>query len=73
LKLLKGVLLALLFSLLVGLAIGTALRMRLERPTPYIGSAFAPDPFDVGESRPAAVLSRHPRIALDKIASDRSF
>jgi hypothetical protein len=37
LKLLKGVLLALLFSLLVGLAIGTALRWRLERPTDYIG------------------------------------
>ena len=36
-KLLKGVLLALLFSLLVGLAIGTAVRLRLERPTDYIG------------------------------------
>ena len=36
-KLLKGVLLALLFSLLVGFAIGTVLRLRLERPIFYIG------------------------------------
>jgi hypothetical protein len=59
LKLLKGVLLALLFSLLVGLAIGAALRMRLERPTPYIGSAFAPDPFDVGDTRASVLDTRH--------------
>ena len=36
-KFVKGVLLALLFSLLVGLVIGTVLRMRLERPIHYIG------------------------------------
>ena len=34
--------LALLLSLLVGLAIGTALRLRLERPVYYIGAAAAP-------------------------------
>ncbi len=36
-KFLKGVLLALLFSLLVGFAIGTVLRLRLEQPIQYIG------------------------------------
>ena len=42
-KFVKGVLLALLFSLLVGLVIGTALRMRLERPTHYIGELLNAD------------------------------
>jgi hypothetical protein len=59
LKLLKGVLLALLFSLLVGFAIGTALRSRLERPTHYIGSAIAPQPFDVGDTRTPVLDPRH--------------
>ncbi len=36
-KLIRGLLLALLTSLLVGFAIGTALRLRMERPTVYIG------------------------------------
>lgn len=36
--------LALLFSLLVGLAIGTWLRLRLERPIYYIGAADGPEP-----------------------------
>ena len=46
--------LALLFSLLVGLAIGTVLRLRLERPITYIGQAspsaapLASLPLDVG-------------------------
>ena len=38
-KWLRRVLLALLFSLLVGLAIGTWLRLRLEHPVYYIGAA----------------------------------
>ena len=38
-KWLRRVLLALLLSLLVGLAIGTWLRLRLERPVYYIGAA----------------------------------
>ena len=43
----KRVLLALLASLLVGFAIGTALRLYLDRPTVYIGSAIAPLPLDI--------------------------
>ena len=41
-KWLRRVLLALLLSLLVGLAIGTWLRLRLERPVYYIGAAEPP-------------------------------
>ena len=58
-KLLRGVLLALLVSLLVGIAIGTALRLRLERPIHYIGSAIAPHPFDVGDTRASVLHPRH--------------
>jgi len=50
-KLLKGVLLALLFSLLVGLALGTLLRWRLERSHYYLGSAIAPPPLHIGDAR----------------------
>jgi hypothetical protein len=42
LKWLGRLLLALLLSLLVGLAIGTWLRLRLERPVYYIGAAETP-------------------------------
>ena len=42
-KVVKGGPLALLFSLLVGFAIGTALRMRLERPIHYIGELLNDD------------------------------
>jgi hypothetical protein len=42
-KALRQVLWLLLLSLLVGLAIGTALRLRLERPVYYLGSALAPE------------------------------
>ena len=56
---LKGVLLALLFSLVLGLAIGTALRMRLERGVYYLGSAIAPHPLDVGDTRPSVLDTRH--------------
>ena len=46
---LRTFLLALLLSLLVGLAIGTLLRLRLERPTRYIGTILplASLPLDV--------------------------
>ena len=56
---LKGVLLALLFSLVLGLAIGTALRLRLERGVYYLGSAIAPHPLDVGDTRPSVLDTRH--------------
>ena len=58
-KLLKGVLLALLFSMFVGLAIGTLLRLRLERSLYYIGSAIAPAPLDIGDTRPPILDTRH--------------
>jgi hypothetical protein len=46
----KRVLLALLFSLIFGLAIGTLIRLRLERATVYMGSAAPGFPFDVGDA-----------------------
>ena len=58
-KLLKGVLLALLVSLLLGLAIGTALRLRIEQSVYYLGSATAPDPLDVSDTRPSILDTRH--------------
>jgi hypothetical protein len=63
-KILRSILLALLLSFLVGLAIGTLLRRRAERPVRYIGaisveagpaascSAAAPGPLDVADVRP---------------------
>ena len=41
-KLVRALLIYLLVSLLVGLAIGTWLRLRLERAPVYIGSAIPP-------------------------------
>ena len=58
-KLLKGMLLALLFSLVLGLAIGTALRLRAEKSVYYLGSAIAPHPLDVGDTRPSILDTRH--------------
>ncbi len=58
-KLLKGALLALLFSLALGLAIGTALRLRAEKSVYYLGSAIAPHPLDVGDTRPSILDTRH--------------
>lgn len=49
-RILKRVLLALLFSLLLGFAIGTCLRIRLEAPVIYIGSAAPRLPLDVGHA-----------------------
>ena len=61
-KVVRTVLLALLFSLLVGFAIGTVLRQRMEKPTIYLGSrgpeaSAEAGPLDVGHTR-APVL--HP-------------
>ena len=36
----------------MGLALGTLLRLRLERSVYYLGSAIAPAPLDVGDTRP---------------------
>ena len=58
-KLLKGVLLALFVSLVLGLAIGTALRFRLEQSIYYLGSAIAPHPLDVSDTRPSIFDTRH--------------
>ena len=58
-KFLNGVLLALLFSLVLGLAIGTALRLRAEKSAYYLGSAIAPHPLDVGDTRPSILDTRH--------------
>ncbi len=58
-KFLKGMLLALLFSLVLGLAIGTALRLCAERSVYYLGSAIAPLPLDVGDTRPSILDTRH--------------
>ena len=52
---LKRIALALLFALLLGMAIGTVLRIRMERPKSYIGSVAPRLPLDVGLAR-AAVL-----------------
>lgn len=58
-KLLKHALLTLLVSLLLGLAIGTLLRLRVERSVYYLGSAIAPQPLDVGDARPPILDARH--------------
>ncbi len=49
----RVVLIALGLSLLTGLVIGTAIRLRLERSERYIGSAIAPAPLHVGHAGPA--------------------
>jgi hypothetical protein len=58
---LRTFLLALLFSLLVGFAIGTLLRLRLERPTRYIGVTLplAALPFDVCDAGAPVLDPRH--------------
>jgi len=58
-KLRRVVLFALLISLVLGLAIGTALRLRLERGVTYIGSANAPHPLDVSDPRPSILDPSH--------------
>ncbi len=49
-KVARAFLLALLTSLLVGLVIGTAIRLRLQRPVRYIGSALAAAPLEVAHA-----------------------
>lgn len=56
-RVLRSILLALLFSLLFGFAIGTMLRMRLERPVWYL--ALAPCPLDVVDTRARVFDTRH--------------
>jgi len=56
---LKGALLALLFSLLLGLAIGTAIRWRLERPRVYIGLGSPGLPLHVGDAGAPVLDPRH--------------
>jgi hypothetical protein len=56
---LKRIFLALLFSFLVGIAIGTVLRLRLERPVVYMGSATSRFPLDIGHARATVFDSRH--------------
>lgn len=46
-KVLRTFLVALLISLVVGIAVGTILRLRAERPIEYIGSAPTTVPLDV--------------------------
>ena len=71
-KLVRTVLFALLFSLLLGFAVGTVLRMRFERPTIYIGAhdadpgaatargaSLPPDPLHVGDAGPAILDAGH--------------
>ncbi len=58
-KLIRGVLLALLVSLLLGFAVGTALRLWLERPVRYIGSAPATLPLQVGHAGASVLDARH--------------
>ena len=47
----KRIALALLFSLLLGMAIGSVLRIRMERPKIYIGSVAPRRALAVGHAR----------------------
>ncbi len=60
-KWLRTVFVALLLSLLLGLVIGTLLRLRLERPTRYIGALLpaAALPLHVGDAGAAVLHPRH--------------
>lgn len=60
-KWLRGFLLALAVSLLVGFAIGTVIRLRLERPTHYIGQQLPLPalPLDVLDVRSPVLDARH--------------
>lgn len=58
---LRTFLFAMLLSLLLGLAIGTWLRLRLERPVRYIGAELPlpPLPLDVGDAGAPVLDPRH--------------
>jgi hypothetical protein len=60
-RVLRTFLIALAFSLLLGLVIGTVIRLRMERPTTYIGQALplAPLPLDVGDARARVLDPSH--------------
>jgi hypothetical protein len=58
-KILRGILVALLLSLIFGLIVGFALRLRLQRAPVYIGSAPAPDPLHVAAARSVILDPRH--------------
>lgn len=58
-KVLRSLVLALLFSLIVGMAIGTALRMWTLRPVRYIGSATPALPLDVAHAGAPVLDARH--------------
>jgi len=55
----RVILAALLFSLLLGLAIGSLLQRRAARPVIYIGLALPPHPLDVTESGAVVLDARH--------------
>ena len=61
-KVMRTVLLALLFSLLAGLMIGTALRQRMEAPTVYIGKSRASGSGASAEAGPLHVGNALPTI-----------
>jgi len=58
-KILRGIFVALLLSLLFGLIVGFALQLRMQRTPVYIGSAPAADPLHVAAARPAILDPRH--------------
>jgi len=58
-KLARGILIALLLSLVVGWIIGTVLRRRAERPVVYIGSALPSQPLHVAGSGAPVLDPRH--------------
>ena len=57
-KVVRTILLAMLFSLLVGFTIGTVLRQRMEAPTIYLGSAET-RPLHVGDAGAAVFHPGH--------------
>ena len=59
---LRALWLALLLALLVGLAIGTWLRLRLERPESYLGSTIPAEPLHVRDSRAVVLDARFPPV-----------
>jgi hypothetical protein len=58
-KVIRSVMLALLFSLLVGFLIGLVLRSRLEKRVEYIGSVAPAGPLDVGDAGAPVLDPRH--------------
>ncbi len=61
-RILRKILLALLLSLLFGFALGTILRLRLERPVWYLAEnslALSARPLDVVDARPCVFDTRH--------------